>query len=240
MLIKTQAIVLHHFPYSDSGKIVNLYTKSDGRISVLARGKGKSATLKTPLLQPFTLLDITLDSKPNRNIQYVKESAPLAIFTSIPFNPVKSAITLFLAEILYKTLREQHSDEKLFNFLNYSIQFFDKCENGTGNFHLIFLFEFSRYLGFFPNITNYNQGAFFDLQNGILCQDCPPHNFFLSKDETKAFINLMRFNYQTMHLLKLSRLQRQTILEQITLFFRIHLPEIGTIKSLDILKQIFE
>jgi DNA repair protein RecO (recombination protein O) len=240
MLIKTQAVVLHYFPYSDSGKIVNLYTKSEGRISALVRSGKRNSTLKTSLLQPFSVLEITLDSKPSRIIQYVKDSAPAIVLTSIPYNPVKSAVTLFLAEVLYKTLREQHSDEKLFDFLVNSIDFFDKCKSGIGNFHLIFLFKFSRYLGFFPNIKNYNKNSFFDLRNGILLLEKPPHKFFLSEKETLAFVQMMRFNYQTMNILKLSRLQRQTILEQIILFFQLHLPEIGNIKSFDILQQIFD
>jgi DNA repair protein RecO (recombination protein O) len=240
VLLKTTAIVLHSIPYSDNGKIVTLYTKSEGRVSVLVRCKGKSAPIKPPLLQPFSVIDITLDSKPNRAIQYVRESSAAIILTSIPFNPIKSAITLFLSEILYKTLHEQHSDENLFDFLVNSIDIFDKCENGTGNFPLIFLFEFSRYLGFFPNIENYIEDSFFDLQNGVLLQMPPLHSFYLSQNETKAFVQMMRFNYQTMHHLKLSRLQRQTILEQIIQFFRLHLPEIGNIKSLDVLKMIFE
>ena len=239
MLTKTQAIVLYHFPYSDSGKIVHLYTKHEGRVSVFVRLPKRSAN-KMAILQPFSVVEITLNSKPTRTMQYVKECNAAVVFSTIPFNPVKSAVTLFLAEILYKTLKEQIADENLFDFLEQSIVFFDKCTNGIANFHLIFLLQFSKFLGFAPNVENYDENGLFDLKNGAIYLENPPHTFFLSKEETKIFVQLLRFNFSTMHLLKLSRTQRQTILEQILLFYRLHLPEFNSIKSLEVLKQIFD
>jgi len=239
MFSKTQAIVLHHFPYSDSGKIVHLYTRTEGRMSVFVRTSKRSAT-KMSLLQPFSLLEITLNNKPSRTMQYIKECSAGAVFNTIPFDPIKSAVTLFLAEILYKTLKEQHKDENLFDFLEQSIVCFDKCTNGTGNFHLIFLLQFSKFLGFAPNVENYDENGFFDLKNGAICNESPLHTFYLSQEETKIFVQLLRFNFSTMHLLKLSRTQRHTILEQILLFYKLHLPEFSNIKSLEVLKQIFD
>ena len=239
MFSKTQAIVLHHFPYSDSGKIVHLYTKNEGRMSVFVRTSKRSA-IKMSLLQPFSVVEITLNNKPNRTIQYIKECNAYAVFNTIPFNPIKSAVTLFLAEILYKTLKEQLRDENLFDFLEQSIVHFDRCINGTANFHLIFLLQFSKFLGFAPNIENYDENGLFDLKNGAICQETPLHTFYLSQEETKIFVQLLRFGFSTMHLLKLSRTQRQTILEQILLFYKLHLPEFSNIKSLEVLKQIFD
>ena len=239
MFSKTQAIVLHHFPYSDSGKIVHLYTKNEGRMSVFVRCSKRSA-IKMPLLQPFSVVEITFNNKPNRTMQYIKECNAAAVFSTIPFNPIKSAVTLFLAEILYKTLKEQHKDESLFDFLEQSIVFFDRCTEGTANFHLIFLLQFSKFLGFAPNIENCVENGFFDLKNGNICTEIPPHNLYLSQEDTIFFVQLLRFNFRTMHLLKLSRTQRNTILEQIFLFYRLHIPEFSNIKSLEVLKQIFD
>jgi DNA repair protein RecO (recombination protein O) len=94
-------------------------------------------------------------------------------------------------------------------------------------------------LGFAPNVENYKQKTFFDLKNGAICEANPLHQFFLSQEETEIFVQLLRFNFSTMHLLKLSRLQRQQILEQMLLFYRLHLPNFSVVKSLDVLKQIF-
>jgi len=173
-------------------------------------------------------------------MQYIKECNAAAVFSTISFNPVKSAVTLFLAEILYKTLKEQHKDTDLFDFLEQSIIYFDKCTNGIANFHLIFLLQFSKFLGFAPNVENCDENGLFDLKNGVICKENLLHNFYLSQEETKIFLQLLRFNFSTMQLLKLSRIQRNAILEQILLFYRLHLPEFTTVKSLEVLKQIFD
>jgi DNA repair protein RecO (recombination protein O) len=237
---KTLAIVLNSFPYSDNSRIVHLYTKNRGRISVFVRHSGKRNASKMSLLQPFSVLEVTFSDNPSRTMQYVKEYSAAVVFRSIPFNPFKSAITLFIAEVLYKVLQEQQNDDAVFDFLTNSIIFFDECSKGVSNFHLIFLLQFSKFLGFAPNIENYGENAFFDLKNGSICYDSLLCQYFLSQEETKIFVQLLRFNFSTMHLLKLSRVHRQTILEQILLFYRLHLPEFNSIKSVDILKQIFD
>jgi DNA repair protein RecO (recombination protein O) len=242
MLVKTQAIVLHHIPYSDTGVIAHLYTRQEGRISVFVRSGSRRNVIRTTFLQPFSVLDLVLHSKPRSTMMYVKECSPLLIFNSIPFNPIKSAITLFLSEVLYRALKVQHSDDSLFDFLISSIEFFDNCRKGTGNFHLLFLLELSKYLGFYPNVENFakQNKTFFDLKNGCLCLEKPLHPFFLSEEQTADFLLILRYNYQTMYLLKLSREQRQQILEQIMLFLQLHLPEFGSVKSIGIIKQIFD
>lgn len=49
----------------------------------------------------------------------------------------------------------------------------------------------------------------------------------------------MRMDYDNMQIFSLSRNQRNTILEHILTYYRLHLPEFGTVKSLDILQQLF-
>ncbi|MDR3326993.1 MAG: DNA repair protein RecO [Prevotellaceae bacterium] len=242
MSVKTQAIVLHHIPYSDSGVIAHLYTRQEGRISVFVRSGSRRSVMRATFLQPFSVLDLVLHGKPQSTMMYVKECSPSLIFNSIPFNSIKSSITLFLSEVLYRTLKVQHSDKVLFDFLVSSIEFFDNCDKGTGNFHLLFLLQLSKYLGFYPNVENFSnqKKTFFDLKNGCLCLEKPLHPFFLSEEQTVNFLLILRFNYQTMYLLKLSREQRQHILEQIMLFLQLHLPEFGSVKSIGIIKQIFD
>src|SRR5690606_41873685 len=53
------AYVLHHRPYRDTSRILELFTRGHGRISLLARGaRGgrRSATSWASMLQPFNRL----------------------------------------------------------------------------------------------------------------------------------------------------------------------------------------
>jgi DNA repair protein RecO (recombination protein O) len=170
---------------------------------------------------------------------YVKECVPNIIFSSIGQNPTKSAVTIFLAEVLYRTVKEQHCDSRMFAFAIESILFLDTCNKGIMNFPILFLLKLSGFLGFFPNIEKYEKNAFFDLKNGNISKEKPMHPFFLSEIETFEFVQLMRLKYETMHILRLTKEQRDDILDKILLYLHLHLSDFGMVKSVDVLKAIW-
>ncbi|HET9694578.1 MAG TPA: DNA repair protein RecO [Steroidobacteraceae bacterium] len=48
------AFLLHHYPWRDTSRILELLTRSHGRVSVIARGSRQSAAASGGALQPFT------------------------------------------------------------------------------------------------------------------------------------------------------------------------------------------
>ncbi|MDR1591520.1 MAG: DNA repair protein RecO [Prevotellaceae bacterium] len=240
MLIKTAAIVLHRTPYSDNGTIVHLFSREKGKITVFMRGRGKRTVLPRALMQPFSVVDLVIDFQQNRTMHYVRESQSALTFQTIPFDPVKSAVTLFLAEVIYHVARDLQADIRLFDFLTHSIAFLDASERGTANFHLIFLFKMTYFLGFYPNLSGFDEGVLFDMRNSCFCSQAPPHIHYLNVEQTRSFAHLMRGNYETMHLFRLSRTQRHDILMQIIDYYRLHIPGFGDLLSLDVLTELFD
>ena len=70
---------------------------------------------------------------------------------------------MFLAEFLYRALREEAENGPLFAYLEHSIRWLDECDRSFSNFHLVFLMRFSRFLGLYPNTEDYREGCFFDM-----------------------------------------------------------------------------
>ena len=172
MIYATRAIVLNQIRYGDSSLIVDLYTENLGRQTVFVKGvySKKSAT-RAALFQPLHLLEIQLHHRPNRQMQRISNTQICYQFQNIPYDPVKNCIALFIAEILYKTLKEEESNPKLFDFLLHTIQTLDLNESGTANFHLAFLVHYSRYLGFYlkyeklsPQLSEISFDSLNDLQ----------------------------------------------------------------------------
>jgi DNA repair protein RecO (recombination protein O) len=189
-------------------------------------------------MQPLSLIDIVLDNRANKTFQYIRESSPTSLLNTVPYDPIKNSIALFLSEILHKTLRESDKENALFDFVKESILFFDTTTKGFANFHLVFLIKMTYFLGFFPNLSQFHDGVYFDMLNSQFTeQNNNPHT--LNIEETEAFAHLMRMDYDNMQIFSLSRNQRNTILEHILTYYRLHLPEFGTVKSLDILQQLF-
>jgi len=150
MLSSTRAIVLNHLRYSDSDLIVNLYTESMGRQTVFVKGAfSKKSVARIALFQPLHLIETHLHHRVNRQMQRASNIQLFYPFQSIPFDPVKSCIALFIAEVLNKTLKEEEANPELFNFLLHTIQALDLNDCGTANFHLVFLVHYSRHLGFY-------------------------------------------------------------------------------------------
>ncbi|MEI6753660.1 MAG: DNA repair protein RecO [Paludibacter sp.] len=236
---KTTGIILHTMKYNDTASIVCIYTREFGRVSYMVYGVGrKKAVVRSSFLQPLTLTELDVRHVPGKDIQQIKEIRVLYPFSSIPANPVKNALALFLSEVLFKSLRQTEPDDTLFLFLENSIQQLDYSNEGVQNFHLVFLQKLTRYLGFEANIEE--SGGYFDLMNGVFLKDKPAHIHFLMPENTNQFIKLMETDYNTMEKLILSRESRLELLKNLLEYYRLHIPEFHTIHSLAVLQSLFD
>lgn len=240
MLVKSQAIVLHKLRYNDTDSIVCLYSKDFGRVSYLTANHRKSKKLSQATIQPLSIIEYEADHKGSRELQRLKETRLLYSFSGIPFNPVKNGISFFLAEVLYRVLNEAEDDGELFGFLVRSIQILDLCDKGTANFHLVFLCKLSLFLGFYPNVSGYHTNWYFDMNAGEFTPVPPPHNAWLSSGDSHIFACLMRCHFDNMDGLSLEHSKRVELLHYLLDYYRLHLSDFPTIKSLDILQECFD
>ena len=240
MQIKTTGIVLHSIKHTDSSTIFTVYTQQFGRVSYMVHGVNKKKSVcRAAFLQPLSIVELDVFHTPGKDIQRIKDMRMEYQFTSIPFNPIKNSVALFLSEILYRTLRQTEPDESLFLFLENSIQQLDCCEEGISNFHLVFLIKLSRYLGFEPSQEG-DAGKYFDLMNGVFLNNRPLHMHFLLPDTTTDFVSLLQTDYTNMHWLILSREKRTNLLKSLVEYYRMHIPEFHGLHSLAVLQSLFD
>lgn len=242
MLQTTRAIVLRTIKYKDSSLIADVYTDVRGRCQLALRipktGRGKVPVV---LFQPLALLELEIDVRPHTSIYKVAEAKTLQPFADIPFNPYKQAIVMFLSEFLTRALREEEQNLPLFEYLYYSISFLDGSREGFSNFHIVFLLRLSRFLGIYPNFENYHTGDYFDLQNATFVGLRPlTHTHYLSPEEAAYIPQLSRINFETMHLFRFSRTERSRMLAVLNEFYRLHLPDFPELKSLQVLRELFD
>jgi DNA repair protein RecO (recombination protein O) len=241
MLQKTAGIVLRTIKYNDTSNIVDVYTEQFGRATFIASvPKSRRSAVRTSLFQPLALVEIESDMRPSRSLCRIKGVRLTNPFGSIPFDGRKTSIAFFLAEFMLHALREEDKNEALFEYLTNSIVWLDSCEGSIANFHLTFLMHLSRFLGFYPNISEYHEGDFFDLLNSCYVKVRPTGGNFLQPEEATQINLLMRMNYNNMHLFSMSRAQRSRCIEVILTYYRIHLPEFPELKSLDVLRELFD
>lgn len=241
MLYKTKAIVLNHLKYGDTSLVTTIYCEALGRKSFLIQGVYKKKTkFHATFFQPFTLLDLEVDINPKRELQRIKEIALDHPFHSIPFDAVKSALTIFLAEILYKTIKEEEPNPPLFEYLYHAIQLLDIKDSGIANFHLVFLINLTRYLGFYPE-NNYSEiNEVFDPVNGKFFPALSHHGIEMQKQLSLWMSKLINLNFESLELLPMNHNTRNQLLKLIIEFYNLHLGGLSNVKSLPVLQSVFE
>lgn len=239
MLHKTRGIVLKTTFYGDTGVVVQIFTEKFGIQSYLINGVRKpKAKVNINILQPLHLLEMVVYFKANTSIQRVKELQSSPIFRSIPYDIIKSTIVMFLNEVLYKSIRQQHTDTHLFDFIYNSIAWFDEAQDASINFHLAFLLKLSRYLGFAPSTEIKSTEHYFDLQEGAFSSRLPVHPYYMDKEDAEIFIALFTTPLDKLDQVNLTKSTRRSILNKILVFYTLHTASFGEIRAHQVLEEV--
>lgn len=241
MLIKSRAIVLRMRKYNDEGRIADLFTEAEGRQSFFVRvSRSPRAAVRPALFQPLSLLHVEWNRREGRRLLRLRSAVQPAPFASLPYHPYKAAMALFVAEFLGHVLREDQEPRLPFLYVSHSVAWLDACAEGFSNFHIVFLLQLSRYLGFYPNLEGgREEGAYFDLLNSCFSRRRPAHPHFLQPDDARWLPLLMRVRYETMGRLRLSGETRSRLLSFIDEYYRLHVPDFPEMKSAQVLQDLF-
>lgn len=218
-----------------------MYTEVYGRVSyMLSFNRGKKSALSKSLFMPLSVIEMEVDHQLKRDLQRIKEARLCYAVNGISSHPVKNVVGLFVAEVLYRVLRETQADPRLFDYLSRSVRLLDGMEAGLANFHLVFLMGLTHYLGIFPRVDTWRNGYCFDMLNGVFAEFPPLHSHYLNYAESTVFASLLRISYENMSLYAFSRRERVAVIHRILAYYRLHLPDFPEIKSLEVLQSLFD
>ena len=215
MLHSTKGIVLRLVQYKDNSYIAEIYTQKFGKISfTVHRPQSKKASIRNYHLMPFSLLDMQIEYKENRDIQKIREASLAAECYAVVDSPVKGLICQFMAEVVSKTLEHNNADEILFEYFTSLIGNISSSES-LGTFPLDFLLGYAQYLGIYPDDGEGNE--FIRL---------------LSVEDKGLLLNALN------ETLLLSRVERRRAINILLKYYQYFLPSMGVIKSLDVITDI--
>lgn len=236
MLVKTKAIVLSAIKYQEKSLIVKCFTESDGLKSyfVPSAYSSRKSNQKIAYFQPLSILEIEANHKNKGTLEHFKEIRLASPYYSINQDVVKSTIVIFLSEVLHHSIREEEKNQELFTFLETALLWLDNHEE-TANFHLILLLEITKFLGFYPDVSEM-QLPFFELNEGVFSQfhalSC------LSEHETVLFKKLIDLKFDSDQKI-FAGVERQILLKILLNYYSIHLDGFKKPKSLEVLKEVF-
>lgn len=230
-------IVIQTIKYSDHKIIARIFLKQHGLLSFLVRSGKSPKTTSAGLLQPMSLVEFDCIIKENSQLHLVKSIRRAYVLNSIPFDPLKSTIVLFLNEVIQKTIPDNYPNPALFKYLWDAIILLDDSVDSR-NFHLWCLLEISRHYGFYPQLQDENMN-YFDLHSSYFVSDLPPHPLFLDKNESEVLLQMIDKEWPEVQNLSIHSSGRQTLLNGLVKYIMHHLENHKEIKSLKILREVF-
>ncbi len=238
MQLTTKAIVLSALKYGDTSLIVKAFTASDGLKSYLLKGvlSSKKGNLKAAYFQPLTQLEIVANHRNKGTLETLREAKVSYHYQTLYADMAKNAMTLFLAELLQNSIREEEPNEALFQFLEASLQWLDMHKD-IANFHLFFMLSLTRFLGFYPDVYQIER-PYFDLLEGEFTA-YESLNPMLKGENIYYFKTFLGINFDTIHTVKMKKANRQELLKSLILYFELHLQGFRKPKSLAVLNEVF-
>lgn len=239
MQVNTRAIVLSSLKYGDTSLIVKAYTQSDGLKSYLLKGvlASKKGKLKAAYFQPLTQLELTANHKNKGTLESLREVKVINPYKTLHTDIVKNSMVLFLAEMLGNSIHEQEKDPGLYNYLEYALDWLDGNRN-IANFHLVFLLNLTKYLGFYPAESDQHKN-YFDLVDGQFISN-PSLNPLIEKENVIHFKRLLGINFDALSTIRIGKTNRESLLKSVILYFELHLHGFRKPKSLAVLNAVFD
>ncbi|MBQ9820933.1 MAG: DNA repair protein RecO [Muribaculaceae bacterium] len=240
MYEKLRGIVLNTIRYSDKHNIVHIYTDGRGLMSfAVPQGRTNAARMRNAMLMPLSLIDLEAGVRNGRDLSILREvrrNYPLATIYS---DPMKNAIALFISELLAHVIQEPEGNAYLFSYIEQSVKLLEELPGQIANFHICFLYHLGAHLGIQPNIESYRSGYWFDMTDGVFVPAAVRGHALLQPQEAQVIHLLSRMTFSNMSVFRFNREERNRMLDVIINYYRLHNAAIGTLRSPDILKQLF-
>lgn len=215
MTTSTELIVLHTTKFGENSIVVHTLSRDYGRRSFLVRGAGKKAM---SLLLPLNILEAEIAESTKSTLYTARNLTSRHPLVGIRNNIYKNTMTMFLSEVIYRTIKEGAQEQGLFEWCRGQILLLSAMETDFSNFHIRFLLELSVALGFSPETS--------DLMPFV------GENFTtVSQFMTASFAESM--------LVPLSGPVRNKICEDVLRYIEYHTESTLTINSLKVLRELF-
>lgn len=243
MTHKTNGIILRVTQYGETSLIVSALTELFGVQSYIVKGVrtvSKKGASKTGFFQPGSLLEMEVYHNEHKNLQFIKEYKWAVVYEHIFTDVIRNAVSLFMVEILQKTIRQPEENPDLFHFCEDAFLLLDKSSPAvTANFPLFFALQLPSLFGF-QLTDNYSaQNQVLDLQNGVYIHDMPHHTYTVLPPYSQYISELLKARHpEETALLLLNRDIRRHLLHSLEDYYALHLPEFGRLKTLPVLFEL--
>ena len=211
----TGLIVLHTTKFGENSLVVHTLSRDYGRRSFLVRGAGKKTM---SLFLPLNILEADIVETSKSNLYTARNIVLRHPLLGIRNNMFKNSMTMFMSEVLYRSIKDGTYEEGLYEWCEKIILLLDAIQSDFSNFHIRFLLELSVALGFSPESR--------DLQPFV-------------GDYYPTVEKFMQSDLASSMLIPLNGTARNEIADSILRYLEFHTDSSLNINSLRVLRELF-
>lgn len=236
MLKKSRGIIIHHTRFGENSMVVNIYTEDWGMRAFILQKSNKKEN-KSALVQSLSLVELVAYFKEQRDVQRISELRAQPVLHNIHTDIQKSTVTLFISELLYRSLKEESSNPDLFNYLHHSILILDHLIDSVSQFHLYFMVHLSKHLGFYPNGIYSDETPYFNLSEGnYTSTGTIEHSIPIN--QAKYLFQLSNASFENYFQIQANAELRWQMLKTLVKYYEFHHTRGKSIQSHYILKEV--
>lgn len=208
-------IILSTTKVGENALVVHTLSREWGRRGFLVRSGAKAGMSR---FLPLNILEAEVVENPKSELWSLRNIGPKEALNGIRNNIHKNTMTLFLSEVLLRTLKDGTNEDGLFEWCVGSILTLDALESDFSNFHIRFLLEFAGALGFRPTL-----------------QDIAP----FAGEHLARLKPFLETSFEESMLLPLSGEHRNALCDVLLQYLSYHTDTNIQVKSLQVLRELY-
>jgi DNA repair protein RecO (recombination protein O) len=233
MKVVEKGIVIQRSSYSETSLLVTILTEMHGISTFLFQGGKKR---HGNLLAPMAAVEFSYYRRNDSTLLKMTEARLLGKHSSVYFDPVKSGIAFFMAELIYRLIKPGHTEKKLFDAMLHEIEWLDHSDV-LANYPVWILAEITRHLGITPSVDHRNPDVF-DMLGGRLTTVLPNHPTYLQGSWVHWLESAIEDDKNQFLSMQIPRNERLLMLDAWMDYFKCHLSGVREIKSLEIMREV--
>jgi len=247
-LKKTEAIVLKSQRQGETSKILTLYTRTFGKLTVIAKGARSMRSKFGGSLELLNYISIVFYEKETREIQLLSQADIIEFFAGIKQSVEKTALAMAVCELVNNLEIGIEPNPNLFKLHLEALRAIDKSENSM-NVLRAFQVKLLNILGFRPDFTtcskckSQKQGtvAFDITQGSFICEACSQNKaagMILSADSFDALRSFQRDSLASLNGLLAFANSQQQVDGFISAYLKYHVEGLRDLKAVKFLKKL--
>lgn len=245
-MIKTEGIILSEIKFKETSKILKVYTKKLGKISVMAQGACRP---KSPLIassQPFAQVEFHL--RAGRNMYYISQADLVKSFYSIREDMERLTYGFYILELLDKSTPDEEENEKLFLLLEKALDHLSNMDKDYLKFISAYELKYISFIGYRPHLDACvvcNQALsgklkFSNELGGILCGQCLSQDIIAKNISSGLILAMNELLYSTFEDIPSLNISNDILIKihEILVDYILYCIEIREFKSLSLVKNL--